>query len=128
LTWSFEDGLKNNNMINCYFIMKEIINELKDKYLKKFGFYPEFKAGIHGGEVIVTWVGEIRKEIVYIGDVVNTAARIQGECKRLSKDILISKDLLDNIEDLGTIKASFVEEIALRGKEKKVKLYSLEAA
>lgn len=126
LSWSIKRGLMNNNIINCFFKMKEIIDSLKQKYIGKYGVYPEFKAGIHGGPVIVTWVGEMKKEIVYIGDVLNTAARIEEECKRLAKDFLISEDLLNRMDALGNIKASFVEEIIPRGKEKHVKLYSLE--
>lgn len=126
LSWSYENGLRNNNFIHCFFQMKELINGMKEKYIEKYGVYPEFKAGLHGGRVIVTWVGEMKKEIVYLGDVLNTAARIQEDCKRLSKDFLISEDLLNSIKDLGSIKAEFVEETILRGKERQVKLYSLE--
>ena len=128
LSWSYKSGLKNNNLIFCFFQMKEIIEELKQKYLDKYGFFPEFKAGIHGGEVIVTWVGELKKEIVYIGDVLNTTARIQEDCKRLKKDFLISEDLLHRIEKTDKINASFVEETTPRGKETQLKLYSLELA
>jgi len=128
LSWSFKEGLKNNNLVNCFFKMKEIIKNLKSKYITKYGVYPEFKAGLHGGQVIVTWVGEIKKEIVYIGDVLNTTARIQEDCKRLEKDFLISEDLLNSIEGLGSINASYVEETTPRGKEQQVKLYSLDLA
>lgn len=126
LNWSFERGLKNNNMINCFFEMRKIIEEVKPKYLDKYGVFPKFKAGLHGGKVIVTWIGELKKEIVYIGDVLNTTARIQEDCKRLRKDFLISENLLDRIDMLGNIQSSFVEETIPRGKENPVKLYSLE--
>lgn len=126
LSWSFKKGLENNNIINCFFKMRKIIDDVKQKYIAKYGVCPEFKAGMHGGQVIVTWIGELKKEIVYIGDVLNTTARIQEDCKRLSKDFLISEDLLSRIPDLEKVKASFVEETIPRGKEKSVKLYSLE--
>lgn len=126
LSWSFKNGLKDNNAINCFFKMKEVINAIKQIYIEKYGTYPEFKAGIHGGKVIVTWVGELKKEIVFIGDVLNTTARIQEDCKRLDKEFLISESLLNQVAGLGDIKASFVEETIPRGKEEKVKLYSLE--
>ncbi|MCK5207613.1 MAG: adenylate/guanylate cyclase domain-containing protein, partial [Cyclobacteriaceae bacterium] len=98
----------------------------KAKYIAKYGVYPEFKAGLHGGKVIVTWVGELKKEITYLGDVVNTTARIQEDCKRLDKDFLISEELLNRISELGNVKASFVEETIPRGREESVRLYSLE--
>jgi len=128
LSWSYENGLRNNNLINCFFQMQNIFDGLKQEYMSKYGVYPEFKAGIHGGLVIVTWIGELKKEIVYMGDVLNTTKRIQDDCKRLAKDFLISNELLNRVKSLGNIKASFVEEIVLRGKEKSIKLYSLEQA
>jgi adenylate cyclase len=126
LSWSFADGLKDNNLINCVFQMKKILNAVKLKYIGEYGVFPEFRAGLHGGKVIVTWVGEMKREIVYIGDTVNTASRIQEDCKRLKKDFLISEDILKNIRSLGAAKAFFVEETIPRGKVNPVKLYSLE--
>ena len=126
LSWPYKSGLKNNNLLHCFFMMKEIMQILKGKYLDKYGVYPDFKAGIHGGRVMVTWVGEIKREIVYIGDVLNTTARIQEDCKRLAKDFLISEELLNRLEGLNGFAASFIEETVPRGKARKVKLYSLE--
>lgn len=126
LSWSYEEGLKDNRVVNCYFFMKDLIEEKKHRYIDKYGFYPKFKAGLHGGKVTVTWVGELKKEIVYIGDVLNTTSRIQEQCKRLSKEFLISGNLLDHIENLEPVRATFVESIVPRGKEKSIKLYSLE--
>jgi adenylate cyclase len=126
LTWPYKVGLKNNNAFNCFFEMKEIIEDLKPKYLDKYGCYPIFKAGLHGGKVTVTWVGEIKKEILFIGDVLNTTARIQERCNSLTKEFLVSGDLLTQQINLKDLKASFMEEVALRGKQKIIKLYSLE--
>lgn len=126
LSWTYEKGLKNNNMINCFFQMREHIEDIKLKYVKKYGVSPEFKAGLHGGHAIVTWVGELKKEIVYLGDVLNTTARIQEDCKRLGKDFLISEELLNKVKDLKGIKAEFIDDTVLRGKQKHIKLYSLE--
>src|SRR4030095_13508490 len=107
LSWSFADGLRSNNLINCVFQMGKILRSVRQKYASKYGVLPEFRAGLHGGKVIVTWVGELKKEIVYIGDTVNTASRIQEDCKRLKKDFLISEDILKQINSLGNIQASF---------------------
>ena len=126
LTWSFKKGLEDNNAIHCFFEMKKIIHNLKAKYMAKYGVYPEFKAGLHGGKVIVTWVGELKKEITYIGDIVNTTARIQEACKRLDKEFLISEELLNSVSGLGNVKASFVEETIPRGRMQSVRLHSLE--
>jgi adenylate cyclase len=38
-------------------------------------------------------IGVLKKEIIFTGDVLNTAARIQGLCNQFNVDILISGDL-----------------------------------
>lgn len=126
LSWDYEQGVKKNNAIQCYFIMKDIMSGLKDKYMEKYGYYPKFRAGTHGGKVIVTWVGEIKKEVLFVGDVINTTSRIQETCKRLSKEYLISKELLTDFKNIDDFTASFEEETQPRGKVKKVKLFSID--
>ena len=41
-------------------------------------------------------------------------------------DFLISQDLLERVDELGPVTAAFVDETIPRGKEEKVRLYSLE--
>ena len=125
LSWPLALGYKENRMINCFFLMQQIMEKTKEYYSLKYGFYPQFRAGLHGGKVIVTWIGEIKKEIVFIGDVLNTAARIRENCKRFEKDFLISEDLYSNITNLDGLISTNVGEIKLRGKEESIVLYSL---
>lgn len=125
ISWPYRKALKDNNMIHCVFQMREVLQNKKEEYMKTYGFVPYFRAALHGGKVVVSWIGSYRKEIVYIGDVLNTTARIQGDCKRLNKNLLVSGDLLKHVENLGGIEAAFVEETVPTGKATKVKLYSL---
>lgn len=127
LSWSMDHGIKDLRCLRSFFIMKDTIESLKEKYLKKYGVYPQFKAGIHGGTVLVTWVGEIKKQIVYIGDILNTASRITDECKRVEKDFLISGELLNRFPE-DHLKSTFIEELTPRGKIGKIELHSLEEA
>ena len=71
-------------------------------------------------------------EYTVIGDTVNTASRIESLCKQYGKNLLISAASLDlvNTENDGKKTAnfdfSFVDEAEIRGKEEKVKLYTIE--
>lgn len=97
----------------------------KEKYRKEFGIQPQFKAAMHAGNVSVTWIGSIKKEIVYHGDVINTTARIQDECNKLDQNFLISEYMLQNLELPEYIRSEFVGELQLRGKQEKVKIFGL---
>ena len=116
---------KGSNCIPCFFKMVEIIEKKRSNYLSKYGVVPEFKAGIHGGRVIVTSVGKQKKEIVYHGDVLNTTSRIEGKCNDLGQKILLSEEVLHYIE----LDKNFVMEekgkIELKGKEHKLTVYGV---
>ncbi len=70
----------------------------------------------------------LKKEIVYVGDVLNTTSRIQNSCKRFKKDFLISADLVEKIGDLSKFTISFIGNKKLRGKEREIGIYGLEMA
>src|SRR3546814_12401672 len=46
-------------------------------YQQEFGLVPGFRAGLHGGSIVAGECGDDKREIVYFGDTINTAARIQ---------------------------------------------------
>jgi adenylate cyclase len=83
---------------------------------------PEFKAGVHAGEVIIAQIGELKSEIVYNGDVLNTTARIQSLSNQLGHKLLVSAELMEIISlgpeytvlDLGSV--------PLRGKTEALEL------
>ncbi len=126
VVWKLKEGLKNNNAINFIFFVKECINKRRDYYLSEYGIVPEFKAGMHMGETLITEVGDIKKEIVYHGELLNATSRIRSESKKRNQLLLISELLLNSIspkngfhfKDLGCTK--------LRGKDQMIKLFSVE--
>lgn len=97
LTWRMDRGLKDGNCIRCFFLIEKAIARRADHYQNRYGMVPEFKAGAHCGPVVATEVGEIKSEIVYHGDTLNTAARIQGLCGELGRRLLVSSELASRL-------------------------------
>jgi adenylate cyclase len=127
VTWEEAEGISENNCIRCFYEIQRIIENNKDHYLANYGFVPGFKAGIHVGDATVGEIGILKKDIVFSGDVLNTTARIQGECNKYGVDILISAELLSilrNVDSEYKIEAKGV--YSLKGKENVVGLISLE--
>jgi adenylate cyclase len=125
INWKFSEGIKNNRCVDAYFKIKEILNRNKENYQIKYDTTPYFRAGLHSGKVIVGELGDVKREIAFLGDTVNTTARIQEACKQYQKDLLVSKYLFNQLnhpeqyiwEDLGDIK--------LKGKEQKIELVNI---
>ena len=97
LTWKMRSGLEENSCIRLFFLIEDQIHAQRDHFLKAYGVVPEFKAGVHAGEVITAQMGELKSEIVYNGDVLNTASRIQAHCNQVGQKLLVSAKLMERL-------------------------------
>ncbi len=127
VTWTVENGLRQGNCLRCVFLVTERIHERKDRYLARYGIVPAFKAGLHGGPVVTAEVGDIKRDIVHSGDTVNTAARVEAQCRPLERRVLVSKDLLGRCQVPAELEIEDMGARELRGKAEPVRLYSLRA-
>jgi adenylate cyclase len=125
LTWEIEDGLKNSNCLKLFFLFRQSLLRNSGNYLKKFGLEPRFKAGLHLGTVVSAQIGDLKREIVYNGDVLNTTARIQGECNKYQRDCLVSGALMRRLQQMNGFGWERIDAVTLRGKEAEVELFSV---
>jgi adenylate cyclase len=125
VAWKYENGIQYNHCIECFFDMKKEIQRLSEKYMKRYGLVPGFKAGIHCGKVVAGEVGIIKRDITFSGDVLNTTSRIQGKCKEFNVEIIASDDLINALQLNGKYSTQFLGSIKLRGKEKDVELSTI---
>ncbi|MDW7693797.1 adenylate/guanylate cyclase domain-containing protein [Flammeovirgaceae bacterium SG7u.111] len=126
LTWTLKDGLENMNCIRLYFAYEKKLASRSKYYQKKFNMLPQFKAGIEMGAVTVAEVGEIKREIAYHGDVLNTAARIQERCNEFGRKVLFSENIEKKLVEDYKINSTFIGDLQLKGKQQKVKIYATE--
>ena len=71
-------------------------------------------------------VGEIKREISYLGDVLNTAARIQGMCNEVGEELLVSENLLERLDPLpAEFTVESIGSVELRGREQAVGIFSV---
>ena len=77
--------------MNTYVSFYQRMREKRTYYREQFGAAPSFKAAMHEGKVITTWVGHSKREIVYQGDVLNITARLTDLAKNLSYPIVVSE-------------------------------------
>lgn len=125
VTWPKNIGISLNNCIRCFEKILKVVEKNKDSYIQKFGLVPEFKAGYHIGEVTTGEIGIIKKDIIFTGDVLNTTARIQGQCNNYDAKALISGDLLVELQKEDPISFVRIGELTLRGKMETVQLFSV---
>jgi len=125
VAWKYEDGIENSMCVRCFFDIKTYINNIKNKYLKRYGVVPTFKAGIHCGKVVAGEVGIIKRDITYSGDVLNTTSRIQGMCKQYDEEVIASSELINKLQLTSSYVVQALGSIKLKGKEHEMLLSSV---
>lgn len=125
ITWKMKEGIALGNCLKCYFGIVRKMDMLREQYKSRFGVSPTFKAALHCGKIVVGEVGDIKSEIVFHGDVINTTARIERLCSELNEKLLVTADLLDRLplyHDHFALAGAF----SLRGKKESISLYRLQ--
>lgn len=122
ISWTLKRGFRNANCFRCFEAIRSRFESRSDYYMNKYGFTPEFKAGVHFGRVMAGEIGEIKKDIVFSGDVLNTTARIQNLCNQYGVDFLVSDATLARIQGEMPYRTRAIGEVNLRGREDEVGL------
>jgi adenylate cyclase len=110
------------------FAIQDLIAARAAAYNTEFGVVPEFRIGMHGGSVVAGEVGDDKREIVYFGDTINTAARLEQMCKQLKRAFLVSGELLNMMSLSSDVLTEELGTMELRGKEQLVRILSLSRA
>jgi adenylate cyclase len=126
VTWKTKDAIQNANCIRCFLLIDELMLKRSEYYLNKYNIVPGYKAGMHGGLAITGELGYTKREIAYMGDVLNTTARIEESCKTFGKRFLISDEIMQQLELPTRITAEEVGMVKLRGKTNEMRLFSIE--
>jgi adenylate cyclase len=121
-SWLAEPG-KGDDCLRAVVLSERLIKRNGNYFRKTYGFIPEFRVGIHAGEVTVGEIGIIKKDLVMSGDTMNTTARIRESCTDLKHKCLLSKEFLTTTrlrwptDEMGAVE--------LRGKNDCIELYAL---
>lgn len=120
--------LKGNNVsraLKSIIKARRNIQKKTEFYRRKFGFIPEFRVGLHVGEVTVGEIGVIKKDLAMSGDTMNTTARIRSLCNEMGERFIISGDFLEHsqLEDFQVKKLGMTD---LKGKKEDIELYALQ--
>ncbi len=126
LTWKLNGESGRAKFLDARFAFRDILKEKEEYYMATYGFLPEFKTGAHSGRVTVAEVGEIKREIAFHGDVLNTTARITSKCGEVGEMFLVSETMLAAMEKNDEYSFKKIGDVDLRGKKKAVSLFAVD--
>lgn len=128
ISWPAGKIRKAGAPIACYFAIMDKVASKASTYQEAFGLAPTFRAALHAGSVVTGEMGGVKREIVFLGDTVNTTARIMQTCSDLNEDFLVSQAAMDLTGLPEGISSDVKGPVKLRGREQLVELYGLRKA
>ena len=126
LTWTAGPALADGDCLACPFIARDLIAGNGERYRRRFGVVPEFRASLHCGEIVAGEIGDARREIAYVGDTLNVAARLLEAAKTTGHDVLVSADLLRSMALPPDLRAEPLPTLAIRGRNAPLEIAALE--
>ena len=126
VSWPIDRGLEDACCLRCWFAIRDRIARTGPGYEDEFGTIPEFRTGMHAGPVVVGECGDSKRQIAFLGDTMNTASRIQAECKELGRDLLLSGELVDRLHLPPDWRAAAMGSVQLRGRQEQTELFGID--
>jgi adenylate cyclase len=126
LSWDVQTGLDTSNCVKTFYAFEKKLKINHRYYMKYYGVFPEFRAGMDLGVVTVAEIGDIKREIAYHGDVLNTASRLQEQCKKYGKKLLVSEHVKSHLNEQKGFILDDIGEMDLRGKHKSIRVFSVD--
>jgi adenylate cyclase len=126
LTWPPDAAFADGECLICPFLARDTIERNKATYLARYGVVPTFRAAVHRGDIVAGEIGDVRREIAYVGDTLNVSARLLDAAKQLGRDVLVSTDLLERAALPPGLKAEKLPTLAVRGRSAPLGVAALE--
>ena len=123
VTWPYK---KSNVLKSIHAVIesRKAMQRKSDYFRREYGVTPEFRVGLHAGDVTIGEIGVIKKDIAISGEAMNTAARIRSACNELNQKFVVSKEYFDT----GILKSwqgESLGEVSLKGMDESIELYAL---
>ncbi len=96
-SWPLREPKYNVKAVEAIFAARGRLAHREPWFKARFGEAPRFRAVLHGGPIVAGECGDSRRQITYLGDVLNTTARLEALSKQLGIDNMISRHLLDQL-------------------------------
>ncbi len=124
--WPEERGIAKARCLRAVRDAFDIVAECAPQFEKDFNLVPAFRAVLHVGPVVTGEMGGAKREIVYLGDTLNVAARMEAHAKDVTERILISETLLDRLKRPPFVRIRPLGRVSLRGVSQPVALAALD--
>ncbi|MCZ6637400.1 MAG: adenylate/guanylate cyclase domain-containing protein [Alphaproteobacteria bacterium] len=97
--WNWDTAVANGTIVAAIKAIHGAIERERAEYERDFGRVPEYRIGVHGGDVVISEQGDTKRAIGVYGDPINIAARLEQAAKEIGETCLFSVDVVDALPE-----------------------------
>lgn len=124
-SWRVRSTAENTRVLLCLRDIVAKVEEVRTQYLNSFGVAPVLRIGMAAGPVAVGECGGEKRQVIYIGDTINTAKRLQDACKPYGVGVMTDADTLARMALPTDMSVTEMGRTTLRGRETETLMMAL---
>lgn len=125
VTWPEKSGAVDCRPLRCFLDMRATLERLEGKFEEEFGAAPRIRGSLHFGPIIIGEIGDIKRAIVFNGDVMNTAARLEELSRNVDGGFLASRAAIDRFRSTPPFPLRDLGARDIRGKADGIDVFGL---
>jgi len=125
ITWTGKAGRLGTRPLRCFTAIEAALEATAADFVRDFAVAPRVRGALHYGPVVVGEVGGRKRDIVFHGDVMNTAARLEQVARELDRRLVVSSDAWQHLADANQSAFEDLGTQPLRGRARPVQIYGL---
>jgi len=116
VTWRESDGAIDCRPLHCFVAMRDELARASSQLDREFGAVPRIRGSLHFGPVIVGEIGDVKRAIVFNGDVMNTAARLEELSRNVEGGFLVSRAAMERFSSAPPFAVRDLGRLPIRGR------------
>jgi adenylate cyclase len=127
VTWPERAGSVDGRPLRCFMAMRDALLRASSQFEREFGASPRIRGSLHFGPVIVGEIGDIKRAIVFNGDVMNTAARLEELSRGVEGGFLASRAAMARFDSAPPFAVRDLGQLPIRGRADGIDVVGLDA-
>ena len=116
VTWPERGGAVDCRPLRCFMAMRDELASASGQMMQDFGASPRIRGSLHYGPVIVGEIGDVKRAIVFNGDVMNTAARLEELSREVDGGFLASRAAMQRFDSTPPFAVRDLGRLPIRGR------------
>ncbi len=116
VTWTRRDGARDARPMRCFLAMRDELARRAGQFEREFGAAPRIRGSLHFGPVIIGEIGDVKRAIVFNGDVMNTTSRLEALSRDIAGGFVASRAAIDQFETRLPVAMRDLGRLPIRGR------------